>query len=91
MQTNANQIFTAIHSDRAVSLSPDLVATKNPEALKDIMNALFEKQDWMKATSEEVASFVRKLSAIQENYVCLLAVISRPKERYGKEGARSLR
>lgn len=41
------------------------------------MRTLFEKQDWMKASSEEVASFVKKLSSIQENYDSLLALISR--------------
>ena len=70
--THTHKIFQAIHADKPVVLSPDLAATKNPEALRDIMQALFEKPDWMKASSEEIAAFVKKLSSIQENYGSLL-------------------
>ena len=44
----------------------DLTIAKNPEKVKEVMKMLFEKQDWTKATMDEVNAFLRKLSSIQE-------------------------
>lgn len=44
----------------------NLIAPKKVERIDRLLSALFEKEDWMKATDEEVEQFIQQIREIGE-------------------------